>query len=137
MSLQELMPSKKATVFAFGKWLTLPDWLVAEASQRVIEKAVTLTEQYRGITKFQVFGHDIVAKTKGSSGKKYSTRIAIWDYDNPEARPAKTSCSCLHGRHSSKGLCYHRVAVILKVLSMGIKPLPRYPQKYEDDFNLE
>ena len=119
-----------------GKDVTLPAWLEEVTSQQIIEKGKALVESYHGLSNFHVYRRTIVAIAKGSKGSRYLTKVSIWDKEKDEV-PALLTCSCPHGVYAGRGLCYHRVALVLKVLSMNGMPEPKAPQTYEDDFELE
>lgn len=120
-----------------GEKMTLPVWLVKETSQAIIKRGITLFENYRGITNFHVVNGNIVAYVKGSKkGNKYLVKVSIWNKDNGE-QPKLVSCNCPYGFFGGKGFCYHRVAMLLKILSLRAMPTSHPIPKYEDDFNLD
>lgn len=128
--------SAKTPVSVSGQMLTLPVWLVEVATPKGIKKAKDLVEAYRKITRFHVANSNIVANVKGSKADTYLVKISIWNKNNGE-QPVLLTCSCPHGTFGGKGICYHKIALILKVLSLPAMPYSNPIPKYEDDFNLD
>ena len=128
--------SAKTPVSVSGQMLTLPKWLVEVATPSGFEKANDLVKAYRKITRFHVANANIVANVKGSKGDTYLVKVSIWNKENGE-EPKLITCSCPHGVLGKKGICYHKVALILKVLSLPAMPYSNPIPKYEDNFNLD
>ncbi len=123
-------------VSVLGQLVTLPQWMVEVVSERGISKAIALLGKYRGITHFHIANSNIVAHTKGSKGDTYLVKVSIWNRDNGE-QPTLLTCSCQHGIYGGKGLCYHKIALILRVLLLPVMPASNPIPKYEDDFKLD
>ncbi|MGC9778590.1 MAG: SWIM zinc finger family protein [Candidatus Heimdallarchaeota archaeon] len=128
--------SARTAVTVQGQLVILPEWLVEGASERGIDKAIALLEGYRHVTHFHIANSNIVAHAKGSKGDTYLVKVSIWNKEKGET-PKLLTCSCPHGIYGGKGICYHKIALILKVLltpgQMYSRPIP----KYEDDYELE
>ena len=129
--------SERTSVKVQGKDVDLPTWLVKEASERSIEKAITLlsTEKMTKMTKYK---ESYFSKIKGSKGGKYNVRVLA--FEDKDKRPETMECDCKHGvavkQYGVKGLCYHKIAVVLRVRNCPQDFLSRI-QNYEDDFSLE
>jgi len=126
----------RTSVKVQNQLLPLPEWMVKETSQAVIKRGIALFNCYRGITNFHVVNGNIVAYVKGSKGNKYLVKVSIWNKDNGET-PKLISCNCPYGVLGGKGFCYHRIAMVLKILALPAMPSSRPIPKYEDDFNLD
>ena len=113
-----------------------PDWMVKEASQRSFEKGVDLVNSYQAVVNQRVDKNIISYDVKGSKGRRYIVRVSIFDRKKNK-RPTTLECNCKHGLHGTSGMCYHKVAVILKLYSLPFMPVEYTPQNYEDDFSLE
>jgi len=133
--IAEESATERMAVTVQGQLVPLPQWLVEGVSERIILKGVALVETFHGITNFHVVNKNIVARTKGSSGDNYLTKVSIWDKEKDE-RPVLLTCNCPHGVFST-GICYHKVALILKVLMLPSMPSSRPLPKYEDDFDID
>jgi len=134
--IQNESEPERTTVMVQNQLVTLPHWMVEVASKRGVNKAIALLGKYRGITRFHVANSNIVANIKGSKGDTYLVKVSIWNGDNGD-QPALLTCSCPHGTFGGKGFCYHKIALIFKVLLLPAMPVSNPIPKYEDDFELD
>lgn len=134
--IQNESTTARTTVMVQNQLLTLPQWMEEEVTKRGIEKAIALLGKYRGITRFHIANSNIVTNVKGSKGDTYLVKVSIWNRNNGE-QPALLTCSCPHGTFVGKGFCYHKVALILKVLLLPAMPSTNPIPKYEDEYELD
>ncbi|MHA1156169.1 MAG: hypothetical protein ACTSSN_13415 [Candidatus Heimdallarchaeaceae archaeon] len=136
MVQNESISARTAVTVQSVRTVTVPKWLELEASERSIKKAAELVNAYHKVTNLRVYKNVIRVDVKGSQGNRYIVKASIFDRKKEE-RPELLECNCIHGTQGTKGLCYHKIALILKVLSLPIMPIDNTPQNYEDDFVLE
>lgn len=113
MSLTRLSEPARTTVIVHEQLLTLPQWLEEEASSRVMEKALFLVEQESRVLDFEVIDDEARATIIGSRGDHYTVKVATHELLEQKI---PMSCDCPHGLYGRSGICYHKVAVVLKAL---------------------
>lgn len=134
--IQKESAPARTTVMVQGKMVTLPKWLEEEASTHGLEKAKQVVEAERKLINYHVVNNLITANVKGSKGDTYLVKVSIWNRENGE-KPTLLTCNCPHGVYGGRGICYHKIAVILKVLLLPFMPASHPLPKYEDDFKLD